>query len=394
MIWQHPNIFKCTQFITLTLPVDVTKFSQLSVSPLLKGESAMIQELSERNKEIFRSLVEAYVETGEPVGSAVLASRLKLNLSASTIRNVMAELEATGLLFSPHISAGRLPTPLGLRFFVDGLLEVGDITDDDRAQIDSMASASGNRVEDFLAEAIESLSGLSNCAGLVLAPKSEAPLRHIEFLGLSPERVLVVIVTEDGLVENRILETPAGWTPAALTEAANYLNYHVRGKSLLDIRRDLERERKLIRVELDELASTFVEKGVAAWSGSQGSPRLIVRGRSKLLEDLSALGDLERIRELFDTLETKQGLIQLLDMTRNAEGIRIFVGAENTLFQNSGCSVIVSPYMDADQRIVGAVGVIGPTRLNYARIVPMVDYTARVLGKILEKRIRTLRKTA
>lgn len=340
----------------------------------------MIQELSERNREIFRRLVEAYMETGEPVGSARLAERLDIKLSSATIRNVMADLQAFGLLYSPHTSAGRIPTPAGLSFFVDGLLEIGNVSEEDRANIDAACAASGRSIEDMLTEAIDGLSGLSHCAGLVVAPKKNASLRHVEFVGLSPSRVLAVMVGEDGQVENRVIETPQGWTPSSLMEATNYINARVRGRTLGELQADLREEQRQLRAELDELASRLVEDGLATWSGDERAT-LIVRGRANLLEDVSAIEDLERVRELFDVLEAKTGLASLLELTRDAQGVRIYIGSENNLFNAAGCSVIVAPYTDSRERIIGAVGVIGPTRLNYARIIPMVDYTAKVLGR-------------
>lgn len=320
------------------------------------------------------------METGEPVGSARLAERLDIKLSSATIRNVMADLQAFGLLYSPHTSAGRIPTPAGLSFFVDGLLEIGNVSEEDRANIDAACAATGRSIEDMLTEAIDGLSGLSHCAGLVVAPKKNASLRHVEFVGLSPSRVLAVMVGEDGQVENRVIETPQGWTPSSLMEATNYINARVRGRTLGELQADLREEQRQLRAELDELASRLVEDGLATWSGDERAT-LIVRGRANLLEDVSAIEDLERVRELFDVLEAKTGLASLLELTRDAQGVRIYIGSENNLFNAAGCSVIVAPYTDSRERIIGAVGVIGPTRLNYARIIPMVDYTAKVLGR-------------
>lgn len=320
------------------------------------------------------------METGEPVGSARLAERLQIKLSSATIRNVMADLQDSGLLYSPHTSAGRIPTPAGLSFFVDGLLEIGNVSEDDRANIDAACAATGRSMEDLLTEAVDGLSGLSHCAGLVLAPKQDAPLRHVEFVGLSPSRVLVVLVTEDGQVENRVIETPGGWTPSSLIEATNYINSKVLGRTFIELQSELKEEQKNIRAQLDALTSRLVEDGLATWSGQESRATLIVRGRANLLDDVSAVEDLERVRELFDALETKAGLVSLLDLTKDAAGVRIFIGSDSNLFNMAGCSVIVAPYIDSRERIIGAVGVIGPTRLNYARIIPMVDYTARVLG--------------
>ena len=352
-----------------------------------------IQELSVRNLEIFKNLVEAYIETGDPVGSVSLAERLNINLSPSTIRTVMAELVDNGLLYSPHISSGRVPTTKGLKFFLDGLLEIGDVSKDDRNKIDSIAAGSGNRIDDILSDAIESLSGLSNCAGLVFAPKTDVPFKHIEFIGLSPDRVLVILVTDDGLVENRIIETPQGWTISVLNEASNYLNRQLVGMKFNEITKEIEKEKKLLDIELDSLSSSFVKEGIAVWTGIQEKEKLIVRGHSKLLDDVQEIEKLEKIKELFDALEKKKGLIKLLNMAKKAEGVRIFLGSENDLFTNTGCSAIISPYMNSKGQIIGAVGVIGPSHINYAKIVPMVDYTARTVSHFLQSRISKIRKT-
>ena len=343
----------------------------------------MINELNERSRAIFRQIVAAYVETGEPVGSRTLSLRLNMQLSPASIRKVMADLQEYGLLYSPHTSAGRVPTANGLRFFVDGLLEVGDITDEERAQIEARCAGAGRNVEQSLTEVIEVLSGLSRCAGLVIAPKEDAGLRQIEFVPLSQDRALIILVTEDGRVENRVMEGPNDWTPAALVEATNYLNGRLRGHTLAELRGELLSEETRQRAELDDLTSRVIDAGLATWAGTDERTTLIIRGRANLLDDVTAVDDLERIRDLFNTLETKRGILQLLDLTKEAEGVRIYIGAEDNIFSAAGCSIIVAPYVDSRERIIGAIGVIGPTRLNYARIIPMVDYTAKVLGRIM-----------
>ena len=343
----------------------------------------MINELNERSRAIFRQIVDAYVETGEPVGSQKLARCLKMGLSPASIRNVMAELQDSGLLYSPHTSAGRVPTAEGLRFFVDGLLEVGDITGEERTQIEAQCAGAGRNVEESLTEVIQLLSGLSRCAGLVIAPKEDTRLRQIEFVPLSQERALVILVTEDGRVENRVMEAPDGWTQSALIEAANYLNGRVRGRTLAELRSEILNEETRHRAELDALTNRVVDAGLATMTSSDERTTLIIRGRANLLEDVTAVEDLERIRDLFNTLETKRGVLHLLDLTKEAEGVRIYIGADDNIFNAAGCSVIVAPYVDSRERIIGAIGVIGPTRLNYARIIPMVDYTAKVLGRIM-----------
>jgi heat-inducible transcriptional repressor len=344
----------------------------------------VITELNERSREIFRMIVEAYVETGEPVGSRTLSRRGILDLSPATIRNVMADLEDAGLLFAPHTSAGRLPTDAGLRFFVDGLLEVGGLTDDERHSIDGRLAAAGKGLAQALEDATTALSGLSRCAGLVVAPKTERrPLRHLEFVPLSPGRALVVMVTEDGLVENRLIEVPLGTPIANLVAAGNYLNARLVGRTLDEAKAAVTADIESRRAQLDELTARLVETGLASWAGGGEGTALIVRGQANLLDDVTALGDLERLRTLFDMLETKESMIRLLDATREGEGVQIFIGADNPLFGVAGCAMIVAPYADRSEQMLGAIGVIGPTRLNYARIIPLVDYTAKTIGRLL-----------
>ena len=347
---------------------------------------AGLAQLNERSREIFRQIVESYLATGEPVGSRNLSRIIPMTLSPASVRNVMADLEQLGLVYAPHTSAGRLPTELGLRFFVDALMQVGDLTERDRMAIDAQVAAAGTSksVEAVLTEASGLLSGLTRAAGVVLAAKSNTRLKHIEFVRLEPERALVVLVAEDGQVENRILVLPPGLPTSALSEATNFLNARIRGGTLADARAELERTLEASKAELDQLTQRVVSAGLASWSGGESEDRqLIVRGQANLLEDLHALEDLERVRLLFDELETKRGVADLLGRAEQADGMRIFIGSENKLFSLSGSSTIVSPYRDAQGRIVGVLGVIGPTRLNYDRIIPMVDYTARVVSKVL-----------
>ena len=343
----------------------------------------MIHELSERSREIFRHIVEAYVDSGEPIGSRTLSRRLDSSLSPATIRNVMADLEEAGLLYAPHPSAGRMPTENGLRLFVDGLLEVGNLSPDERAAIDRQCTGVGRNIEELLTQATGLLSGLSSCAGLVLAPKAETPLKHVEFVALTPGRALVVLVAENGVVENRVLKVPIGMTPATLAEATNYLNARLSGRTLDEARTLIQRELDEHSAQLDELTERVVAAGLATWAGDTARGTLIVRGQANLLNDVSGLSDLERIRHLFHLLETKKDLMRLLELTQGAEGVKIFIGAESELFGLSGCSIILAPMSDKDARFVGAIGVIGPTHLNYARIIPMVDYTAKVVGRLM-----------
>jgi len=343
----------------------------------------MLQELNERSREILRQLVLAYMETGEPVGSRMLARRLSATLSPASVRNVMADLEDAGFLYAPHTSAGRLPTYSGLRLFVDGLLELGNLTEEERRGIELKCQAAGRSVEEMLGEATEALSGLSHCAGLVSAPRSEMPLKQIEFMSLSPGRALAVLVTEKGTVENRIFDVPADLPSSVLAEATRYLNMRIVGRTLGEIRGLIEREIEQHRAQLDTLTERVVAAGLAAWAGGEGSEALIVRGQANLLQDVSAGQDLERIRELFQALETKKELARVLETAQQADGVQIFIGAENPLFGLSECAMIVAPYRDGKAKVIGAIGVVGPTRLNYARIIPMVDYTAQVIGRIL-----------
>lgn len=345
----------------------------------------MIAELNERSRQIFRTLVEAYLTGGGPVGSKTVAGQLPLNLSAASIRNVMKDLEQLGLLYSPHTSAGRAPTQAGLRMFVDAFLEIGNLTLAERREIENMMGGGPANLEDVLNEATVKLSGLAHCAGLVLSPKSEAPLKHIEFVHLGPGQALVVIVGEDSMIENRIITVPLGMTPSTLNQATNYLNARLFGRTLEEARAGILAELEAKRTELDALTSKVVEAGLASWSGANrpSSGVLIVRGQANLLEDVHALADLERIRTLFEDLENKNDLAHLLELARGGEGVRIFIGSENKLFSLSGSSLIISPYRNESEKVVGVIGVIGPTRMNYARIIPMVDYTARMVGKLL-----------
>ncbi len=343
----------------------------------------MITELNDRSRTIFRQIVDTYLETGEAVGSRTIARRLNMALSPATVRNVMADLEELGLLFAPHTSAGRMPTEQGLRLFVDGILEVGNLSESERTKIESQCAGSVNTMEGLLSDATTALSGLSNCAGLVMAPKTESPLRHIEFVNLSPGRALVILVTENGVVENRVIETSPDLTPSALIEASNFLSARLVGRTLSEAYDTIMDELEAHRAQLDTLTSKVVESGLASWAGDQNDGLLILRGQANLLDDVTAANDLEHIRSLFEALETKETMLKLLSLTDTAEGVQIFIGADNQLFGLSGCSLIVGPYQNQEKNVVGAIGVIGPTRMNYARIIPMVDYTAKLIGKLI-----------
>ena len=346
-----------------------------------------LEDMNDRSREVFRRVVEGYLENGDPVGSRTLTRDFSEKVSAATIRNVMQDLEYMGLLDSPHVSAGRIPTQAGLRMFVDGLMEVGLPDDTDREKIDATLGRNESDVGGLLDRVGSALSGVTHGASLVLTPKHEAPIKHIEFVSLAADRALVVLVFADGHVENRLFTPPPGQTPSSMREAANFLNSLIEGRTLSDVRGVIQSEISRRRQEIDVLARALVEDGLAVWADEgENSERLIVRGRANLLESAAEAADLDRIRTLFDDLERKRDISEFLELTEGGDGVRIFIGSENKLFSLSGSSLVVSPYMNADRKIIGAVGVIGPTRLNYGRIVPIVDYTAQLVGKMLSDR--------
>lgn len=349
-------------------------------------KNALFAEMNDRTREVFRRVVENYLETGDAVGSRTLTRTMSEKVSAATIRNVMQDLEYLGLLDSPHVSAGRIPTQLGLRMFVDGILEVGDLGPEDRQRLDASLGSNERDVGTLLDRVGSALSGATSGASLVLAPKHEAPIRHIDFVSLGHERALVVLVFADGHVENRVFVPPPGQTPSSMREAANFLNAMAEGRTLSELRDHIANQIAARRRELDTVAQAMVDTGLAVWE-NEGEPyeRLIVRGRANLLGEGEA-DDLDRIRTLFDDLERKRDIAEFLELTDEGQGVRIFIGSENKLFSLSGSSLVVSPYMNADRKIIGAVGVIGPTRLNYGRIVPIVDYTAQLVGRLLSDR--------
>jgi heat-inducible transcriptional repressor len=343
--------------------------------------------LDERSREIFRRIVESYLDNGEPLGSRNLSRLLPMSLSPASVRNVMSDLEQLGLIYSPHVSAGRLPTQIGLRFFVDAFMQVGKLSDEERANIDRQIRPvdRDQPLDNLMADASLMLSGVSRGAGLVITAKGDTVLKHVEFIRLEQSKALAVLVGEHNQIENRIIELPAGITSSQLTEAANFLNAHLTGQTLPELRGQLKVLKQEVQTELDALAQDLIERGMAVWSGDneEGKPaQLIVRGRANLLEGLGETSDLDRLRLLFDDLEKKDSLIEILELAEAGPGVRIFIGSENKLFSLSGSSLIVAPYRDGEDRIVGAVGVIGPTRLNYSRVVPMVDYTAQLLARL------------
>ena len=347
----------------------------------------ILDEMNNRSREVFRRVVEGYLSDGEPVGSRTLSRDFSEDISAATIRNVMQDLEFLGLLGSPHTSSGRIPTQLGLRMFVDGILEVSEVDKNDRKKIDQIVSDETNQVENILDDISTTLSGVTQGASLVLTPKREAPIKHVEFLPLSANQALVVLVFADGHVENRLFKPPPGQTPSSMKEAANFLNAIMEGNTLSEAKKLIKNEIDYRRQELDTLARDLVQSGLALWEDTEERhERLIVKGRSNLLSESAQQEDLDRIKNLFDDLERKRDIADFLELTEKGEGVRIFIGSENKLFSLTGSSLVVSPYMNSDRKIIGAVGVIGPTRLNYGRIVPVVDYTAQLVGKMISDR--------
>ncbi len=342
-----------------------------------------IAELNERSREIFRHIVESYFESGDPVGSRTISRHSGVDLSPATIRNVMAELEEAGLLYSRHISAGRLPTEAGLRLFVHALLQIGDLDERERNDIEAQCATTGKNLEQVLDQASRTLSGLSHCAGVVASPNSESRLRHLEFVNLGPGRALVVLVMENGMVENRVVDVPIGMPASALTEATNYVAARLAGRTLSEATAHIQKEIEAHRTQLDAATAEIVEAGLAIWSGDKEGGTLILRGQSNLLDNVTAIEDLERVRQLFDMLEREEGYLRLIEAAQHGEGVQIFIGAESALFNHAGCAMIVAPYKDRSEQIIGAIGVVGPTRINYARIIPMVDFTAKVVGRLL-----------
>lgn len=348
---------------------------------------SLLKDLNARSQEILKHIVDAYCETGAPIGSRTLSERLKMALSPATIRGVMADLEKMGLLHSLHTSSGRVPTDAAFQLFVHAFLEVGNLSPQEKNQLDSMAQESGLSMESVLEGITTKLSGLTHCAGLVMAPKTEAPLKHVDFVGLSPGRALLILISEDGTVENRILSIPLGIPSSSLMEASNYLTAKVRGKTLGEARLTLVQQIKMDRTTLQTLTGQLVEEGVALWTGESSlkKPSIILKGHAHLLDALANDTHLEDLRLLFETLEQKEILMSLLDAAIEAEGVQIFLGTEHPLFEKTGCTMVISPYKTAQGKVLGAIGVIGPTRINYGRIIPMVDYTAKMVSKLISK---------
>lgn len=344
----------------------------------------MITELNERSRTIFRFIVDTYLATGEPVGSRTISRVAGINLSPASIRNTMADLEHSGLLYAPHTSAGRLPTEQGIRLYIDGLMQLGNLSGEDRRRIEAACAAQNRPITEVLEQATSLLSGLSSCASLVVAPKMSGAVKQVQFVQLAPGKILAVLVFQNGLVENRILEMPGDIPPTALMAALNYLNAKLAGRTIPEAEKTILAEIRENRSQLDRITQGLVEQGLAVPTQNKQDTHIIIRGQSRLLGDVKALQDLERARALLSYLEQQQNMLEILSSVNAAEGVQIFIGAENRIFDQSGWSLIIAPYKNASEQIVGAIGVIGPTRLDYDRIIPMVDYTSQIVAKLVD----------
>jgi heat-inducible transcriptional repressor len=342
-------------------------------------------ELSDRSKQIFKSVVETYLETGSPSGSETILKKGGVNLSSSSIRLILANLQKEGLLFAPHTSAGRLPTDKGMRFFVDGLLEFGRLTQDERDNIKQQCLSKGTSFQEVLDEASKVISGLSKHTGIVVAPKYQNSIRHIEFIRLNSSQVMSIIASANGQIENRIIDDGGSYSDNILREISNYLNTKYLNKSIGEINRSIQLEINNSKGRLEVLSQNLVQKGILEIAPNSENPYIFLHGQSSLLEDEIISKDLDQIRKLFDEIENKTNFLEILENTNSAKGVQIFIGSQNFLFKHSGLSMVMAPYKDKEQKIIGAIGVVGPTRLNYAKIVPLVDYTSKILGRVLSK---------
>ena len=340
-------------------------------------------ELSEKSKQIFKGVVESYLETGEPAGSETILKKTGIDISPASIRSILANLQKEGLLYAPHISAGRLPTDKGMRFFVDGLLEFGRLTTNEQENIKSQCRSRGTSFQEVLDEASKTISGLSNCAGIVVAPKFQNKIKHIEFIRLNTNQVMSIIASENGLVENRILNTKNNYNDNILKQVSNYLNSNFSGKTIDEIKENIQEKIRNSKSELDALSSRLMQEGIVEIAPDNESPYIFLHGQSSLLGDEIVSKDLDQIRNLFDDIENKSNFLDILDNTSKGQGVQIFIGSQNFLFKHSGLSMVMAPYKNKEQKIIGAIGVVGPTRLNYAKIVPLVDYTSKVIGRML-----------
>jgi len=340
-------------------------------------------ELSDRSKQIFKSVVETYLKTGSPSGSETILKKGGVNLSSSSIRLILANLQKEGLLFAPHTSAGRLPTDKGMRFFVDGLLEFGRLSKNEKENIKNQCQSRGSSFQEVLNEASKTISGLSNCAGIVVAPKFLNKIKHIEFIRLNSNQIMSIIASENGLVENRILNSKNNYNESTLKQASNYLNSNFVGKTIDQIKTIISKEIKNTKNKLDSLATKLVNEGIIEIVPNLETPYIFLHGQSSLLEEEVISKDLDQIRNLFDDIENKSNFLNVIENTSKGQGVQIFIGSQNFLFKHSGLSMVMAPYKNNEQKIIGAIGVVGPMRLNYAKIVPLVDYTSKIVGRML-----------
>ena len=339
--------------------------------------------LNNRSKEILKQLVDNYLETGEPIGSETLSKKMKLKISSSSIRSIMSELQQEGLLISPHHSAGRVPTDKGMRLFLDGLLEIGRLDNNDKNSIEIQCRSKGSSYSEVLQKASKALSGLSNCAGLVVAPKFQNKVKHIDFLDLKNGQIMAIIVNENGLVENRVFQSGSKYQHFNLIEASNYLNDKLKGKTIENVQKKIIEEINNHKSELDLLSQNLVKKGIAEISTDDENPYIFLHGQSSLLNNEIVKGDLDKLKILFDKIDNKKNFLNLMENTSNADGVKVFIGSENILFNHTGLSVVMAPYKNNQQKVIGVIGVIGPMRINYSRIVPIVDFTSKLIGEIL-----------
>ena len=341
-------------------------------------------DLDDKKKIVLNQIIDSYLIDGAPVGSKTLSKKSEEMASSSSLRNIMSQLEVMGLIYSPHVSSGRLPTEKGLRLYVDNLLAFQTLYNaKDNLFLKDLNNAGQRGPKELLSEASASLSGMSSHAGIVVVPKTEKDLKHVEFVRLSKEKALVVLIDSIGSVENRIITIDEGTPDMTFEMAGNYLNSKINGQSIDELRTKINLDIKKRKNEIDALAAGLINKGLAIWANDHSDSSLIIHGHDKLLDDVQAIEDLEKIKSLFSTLGNQELSIQLLEDIASASGVKIFIGSENRLFEGTGCSLIIAPIQAYEQKVFGALGVIGPKRMNYSKIISMVDYTSQIVSKLL-----------
>ena len=347
-------------------------------------KSNLYLELTDRTKQIFKAVVETYLETGSPSGSETVLKKAGLDISSASVRSILSNLQKEGLLFSPHTSSGRVPTDKGMRFFVDGLLEFGRISKSEKENIEQLSASKSKTYQEVLDEASRAIAGLSNYAGIVIAPKYQKNLKHLEFIRLNSMQIMSILAYENGEIENRIIEDSGKFTNSQLLQTSNYLSEKFKNKNIVEIKKIIESEITNSRSDLEEISKKLVKKGIVEIEPKINNPYIFLHGQSKLLKDEIISKDLDQIRQLFDDIENKSTFIDILENAVKAKGVQIFIGSKNFLFKHSGLSMVMAPYKNKEQEIVGAIGVVGPTRLNYSKIVPLVDYTSKIIGKVVK----------